>query len=334
MEGGKSQIRYFDPMESEAKVYGLAGNGYCRVPESVLGLMHDDLVGLARQTSGGRIRFRTDSDRLFVTMEVLNEPAMPHMPSSGSSGLDFFEGDGSDMTYMGTRQPACGQKELDAEIPLSSGEKTVTVYLPLYNGIRSLQFGVAQGALLSAPPPYTHQKPIVFYGSSITQGGCASRTSNNYCAMLARRFDSDFINLGFSGNAKGELYMAEYIAGLEMSCFVLDYDHNAPDVEHLRKTHLPFLQTILERQPQLPVLMMSRPDTKQSPVDNERRDIVCDSYLWAKQKGFNVFFIDGAELFGERDRNCCTVDGCHPNDLGFYRMAQTVEPVIADVLKG
>lgn len=334
MEGGNASIRFFDPLESEAKVYGLTGNGYCRVPDCVLERMSKDLVGLAWQTSGGRIRFRTDSDELHVKMEVLNEPSMPHMPSSGSSGLDFFEGVGTDMRYIATRQPACGQKELEAEIALSKGEKTVTVYLPLYNGVRSLQCGIAQGASLSAPPPYSREKPMVFYGSSITQGGCASRTSNSYCAMLARHFESDFINLGFSGNAKGELFMAEYIAGLEMSCFVLDYDHNAPDAAHLRETHLPFLQTILERQPKLPVLMLSRPDTKGSPAGNERRDIVRESYLWAKQRGFNVFFIDGAELFGNRDRDCCTVDGCHPNDLGFYRMAQTVEPVMAKVLNG
>ena len=334
MEGGGTQVRYFDPMKSEAMVYGLAGRGYCRMPDSILDRMNENLAGLARQTSGGRIRFRTDSEKLFVQLEVLSEPSMPHMPSSGSSGLDFFEGDGGDMKYIGTRQPVCGQKELEAEIQLSRGEKTVTVYLPLYNGVRSLQFGIAQGASLSSPQPYQHEKPIVFYGSSITQGGCASRTSNNYCAMLAKRFDSDFINLGFSGNAKGELYMAEYIAGLDMSCFVLDYDHNAPDAGHLRGTHLPFLQTVLERQPQLPVLMMSRPDTKRSPADNERRDIVRDSYLWAKERGFNVFFIDGADLFGERDRDCCTVDGCHPNDLGFYRMAEIVEPIMADILNG
>ncbi|HOU10233.1 MAG TPA: SGNH/GDSL hydrolase family protein [Clostridiales bacterium] len=328
MAGGSTRLRDFDPLRSEAKVYGLAGGGYCRVPDGLLGRMSKELAGLARQTSGGRIRFVTDSDTLRVSMEVLNEPAMPHMPSSGSSGLDFFEGDGADMKYIGTRQPACGQKGLEAEIPLSEGDKTVTVYLPLYNGVRSLRFAIARGASLQAPLPYRHEKPVVFYGSSITQGGCASRPSNSYCAMLAKRFDSDFINLGFSGNAKGELYMAEYIAELEMSCFVLDYDHNAPDAAHLRRTHLPFLQTILERRPRLPVLMLSRPDTKYSAADNERRDIVRDSYLWAKQRGYDAFFIDGAELFGEKDRDCCTVDGCHPNDLGFYRMAQAVEPVM------
>jgi len=334
MGNDKNEFRFFDPRESPAKIYGLADNGYCRVPEHVLAQMSAGLRGLALQPSGGRVRFHTDSDKLYVKLAVFIEPSMPHMPSSGSSGLDFFEGVGTDMKYIGTRQPECGQRKLEAEIPLTKGEKTVTVYLPLYNGIRSLAFGVEPGAAVTAPPLYTHEKPIVFYSSSITQGGSASRTSNSYCAMLARHFDSDFINLGFSGSAKGELYMAEYIAGLEMSCFVLDYDHNAPDAEYLRKTHYPFLQTVLDLQPGLPVIVLSKSDTRFSRADNERRDIVRDSCRLAKAKGHPVHFIDGGELFGDRDRDACTVDGCHPNDLGFYRMAERITPVFSEILDG
>ena len=328
----KTDLTFFDPMKSAAKIYGLVPGEYCRVPKAVLDLMPTGLRNLSAETSGGRIRFNTNSKTLTVKMELRNEPTMAHMPSSGSSGLDFFEGDGTDMRYIATKQPACGQSELDAEVTLTKGEKTVTIYLPLYNGVKSIQIGVESGATVAPPPPYTLEKPIVFYGSSITQGGCASRTSNNYCALLARRFDSDFINLGFSGSAKGEPYMAEHIAELDMSCFVMDYDHNAPDVEHLQKTHLPFLRTILAQQLKLPVIMLSKPDTNYTETDLARRDIVKASYEALLTEHYNVQFVYGGDLFGTADRDCCTVDGCHPNDLGFYRMAQAVIPALAKVL--
>ena len=328
----KTTITFFDPMKSPAKVYGLVPGEYCRVPKAVFAQMSEGLRGLSRQTSGGRVRFNTTSEKLTVKLEVLDEPAMAHMPSSGSSGLDFFEGTGKDMKYIATRQPACRQKKLEAEVQLSKGEKTVTIYLPLYNGIKSLKIGTEAGASVTAPPPYANEKPIVYYGSSITQGGCASRTANSYCAMAARFFDSDFINLGFSGSAQGEQYMAEYIGSLEMSCFVLDYDHNAPTPAHLLNTHLPFLRTILAKQPELPVIMLSKPDTNFTENDLERRDIVKASYETLLAEHYHVQFVDGGDLFGTDYRDSCTVDGCHPNDLGFYRMAQAVIPALKKVL--
>ena len=254
------------------------------------------------------------------------------MPLSGSAGLDIFADCGDGLKYAATKQPAFGRTRLEAEVPLPKGEKNVTIYLPLYNGVKSLKIGTEKGASLGAPPPYTHEKPVVFYGSSITQGGCASRTSNSYCALLARRLDSDFINLGFSGSAKGEAYMADYIAGLAMSCFVYDYDHNAPDAAWLKKTHRPFLEAILEKQPELPVILLSKPDTNFGPADLERRDIILDTYRWMKENGLRADFIDGGDLFGAAGRDCCTVDGCHPNDLGFYRMAEAVYPALSRIL--
>lgn len=332
MPNSNTNLTFFDPMQSAAKIYGLIGGEYNRAPADVRALMNEGLRGLSFNTSGGRIRFNTNSERLGVKLEVLGEPSMSHMPSSGSSGMDFFEGTGKALKYIATRQPECGQKKMETELTLAKGEKTLTLYLPLYNGVHSLKIGVEAGATVTAPPTYTREKPIVFYGSSITQGGCAARTSNSYCAMLARHFDHDFINLGFSGAARGEEFMAEYIAGLDISCFVMDYDHNAPNPEYLQETHLPFLQTILAKQPELPVVILSRPDTLFSADDLARRDIVKASYERLLAENHRVYFVDGGDLFGTADRDCCTVDGCHPNDLGFYRMAQTVKPLLAKAL--
>ena len=175
---------------------------------------------------------------------------------------------------------------------------------------------------------------MLFYGSSITQGGCACRTSTCYTALVSRWLDVDHINLGFSGNALGEPFMARYIASLPLAALVLDYDHNAPDAAHLIQTHGPFFDIIRACQPQLPILMMSRPDfVATDPEMQARRNAVRATFDRARAAGDQkVWFLDGETLLEGRDRACCTVDGCHPNDLGFMRMALKVEPFLREML--
>ena len=138
------------------------------------------------------------------------------------------------------------------------------------------------------------------------------------------------VNLGFSGNAKGEAEMANLIATLQMSAFVMDYDHNAPDVEHLEKTHETFFNIIRKAQPELPVIFLSKPDFDKNPDINAlRREVIYNTYISAlNNNDKHVYFVDGQTLFGEKDRDACTVDGCHPNDLGFMRMAEKIYPVL------
>jgi lysophospholipase L1-like esterase len=130
--------------------------------------------------------------------------------------------------------------------------------------------------------------------------------------------------------------MALLIARIPMSVFVYDYDHNAPNVKHLADTHAPFFRTIRQARPELPIIMVSRPDFDSNPAEGRvRREIIRTTYEQAKANGDkHVFFVDGETLFGEHDRDACTVDGCHPNDLGFMRMAQTIRPTLAKALGG
>ena len=145
-------------------------------------------------------------------------------------------------------------------------------------------------------------------------------------------FDCDYINLGFSGNAKAEDEIIDYIAELDMSVFVYDYDHNAPEPEHLKRTHFALYEAIRNKNPELPYIMITHPSKGiNEPVN--RRKIIMESYLKALDKGDkNVYYIDGDSLFAGYEYDSCTVDGCHPNDLGLYRMAQGILPILKEIL--
>ena len=189
------------------------------------------------------------------------------------------------------------------------------------------------GAALLPAEGYRYACPVVYYGSSITQGGCASRPGNAYPAILSRMLDCDFVNLGFSGNAKGEAEMADYIAGLPMSVFVYDYDHNA-DTSRLQRTHARMFGIIRERQPQLPVIMLSRPQPYLDEGERARRRIIEETFQSALRAGDkNVYFIDGSSLLHRFGGDSGTVDRCHPNDLGFMCMADGIRETLQRALE-
>lgn len=224
---------------------------------------------------------------------------------------------------------------LEKETKLQKGNvRNIDLYFPLYNGVYELYIGVKEGSVVEPALPYPNAKPVVFYGSSITQGGSASHAGNDYVSVLSRRLNFDFINLGFSGNAKGEPVMADYLAGLQAEVMVLDYDFNSPTAETLQQTHYPLYEKIRKAQPNTPIIFMTRPNFLYDPTACvPRREVIYQTYLRAKEQGDKlVAFIDGETLLGKDDWFMCTVDNCHPNDLGFYRMAERVEPVLKDFL--
>lgn len=291
-------------------------------------------------TSGGAVRFCTDATFITIRAKLHESCDMSHMPRAGSAGFDLYVGTlGGTAHHVGTVQP--NPKEKDVERILfscpawSSEMREWMLNFPLYGGVETVEIGIPPEAKILAPEPHK-EKPILFYGSSITQGGCASRPGNNYCSMLCRAVDAEQINLGFSGCGKGEIAVAKAIASLDLGAFVMDYDHNAPDLEHLTKTHEPFFKEIRKERPDLPIIMMSMCNIwgdRNYESDCKRREMIRRTYENALSAGDkNVYFVDGETLFGLNDREACTVDGCHPNDLGFYRMYETVLPVLRNAL--
>lgn len=323
-------MKWINCLDTPVKINGLLG-GYRRLPSEIINKVNDGVTGLALHSAGGRVRFATDSSAVYARVKLIGGAMMNHMPLSGMSGVDFY----IDRIFRGSVRPDSHvQTEYEGGINREKKMSQVTINLPLYNGVSEVYIGVDDDACVDAPEDYCMARPVVFYGSSITQGGCASRPGNAYTSILARWTDADHINLGFSGSALGEPVMAKYIASLTMSAFVMDYDHNAPSLDHLKETHKPFFQIIREAQPTLPVIFITKPDYDSDPLGNAmRRDIINETYVSAQAAGDRaVYFVDGQSLFGTRDRDACTVDTCHPNDLGFMRMAETVYPVLKKIL--
>ena len=338
---GNLDVCYYDALEAPYELEGFPWRDpaliFNRLPASFTEKdVNAGALSLAQHTAGGAVRFRTDSTYLTLRAVLAHSGDMNHMPRAGSAGFDLYSGSGKDIQYRKTVQPNSGQKDLETLLVSDQPKQMTdwTFYLPLYGAASKIEIGVAPGAKLEKPTPHAVSKPVLFYGSSITQGGCASRPGNAYTTMLCRAIDAPQINLGFSGSGKGEPTVAEVIAGLDLVAFVMDYDHNAPSLEHLKNTHEIFFKIIRGKNPGLPVIIMSKCDFWGSKLEQDRRDIIRQTYANAVKVGDKkVWFVDGETLFGMEDRDACTVDRCHPNDLGFYRMFRTILPTLEKALK-
>lgn len=331
-------IVYRDIRMAPFSVYGIEWDdevGYVRVPNALAIQIREQFAQLNRNVAGGRIRFRTDSDEIYVKCKISGSWRMTHMADAGSAGLDVYEVVDGKQKFL---CPILPQKQTSDEwterAKIPAGEHDIILNLPIFTSFTEILVGVKEGSHLSEGGKYKYEKPIVFYGSSITHGACASRPGNIYENMISRRFDTNYVNLGYSGNAKGEKPLMDYIAGLEMSIFVLDYDHNARDPEYLDSTHYAAYRTVRDAQPSLPIIMVTRPDYDK-PGDSGKpyRDVVARTYEKALAEGDgNVYFVDGEKEFSTFVSDGLSVDGSHPNDLGFALMAQKIGDVIANLL--
>lgn len=329
----EGSLVFFNCLEPPFRVHGLMSTpeGFIRLPSDTADKVNLKVSILARSTAGGRVRFRTDSPQIAIRAKMKNVARMPHFAITGTAGFDLYEGN----TYRGTFVPPYDVQDgyESTQYVYGSAMREYTIHFPLYSEVVSLEIGLCDGSSLLPARDYRTQLPVVFYGSSITQGGCASRPGNSYDNIISRDLDCDHVNLGFSGGALGEDAMARYIAGLSMSALVYDYDHNAPSPEYLADTHGKMFRTIRAENPLLPVVMITRPQPNPSRDDYLRRAVVMSTYLDALKAGDeNVYFVDGTMLLHQFGGDSGTVDACHPNDLGFMCMAKGIGTVLARIL--
>ncbi len=328
-------LKFYDVTKPPFRLYGVYKEDglFRRLPYSVAEATSQAVVRLSKETSGGRVRFLLKgSAHLAIHVEGPGEGCWDISAITGLHAIDCYHS----TNYAGTSRPGTAKTAHEHMFWSPSEKETlITLNLPLSGTISNLYIGLDEGAEVKPAPNHYLETPILFYGSSITQGMCASRPGMIYQNHLSRWLDFNYVNLGFSGAAKAEPAIREYVASLNPSIFVYDYDHNAPSVEHLAATHeLMFLQ-FREAHPDTPVLMMSRPNrTSPGSVLYERMKIVEKTYMNAKARGDeNVWFISGNDLLCPELEGNYNVDGCHPNDFGFFSMASAIRPMLAEMIE-
>ena len=334
----KNGFRFYNAMADVFEINGVVWDGvgnFVRMPVDVAKSVSDNVHYLNFNTAGGRVRFKTDSTHISIIAKMDNIGRMAHFALTGSAGFDLYTKETSGYRYLDCFIPSA-LDDTGYETTLFMGDKSMreyTINFPLYSGVKELLIGLDEDALLESPSEYKIKKPVVYYGSSITQGGCASRPGNSYESIISRRLDCDYVNLGFAGSARAEEEMAEYIKGLDMSVFVYDYDHNAPSVEYLENTHLKMFKIIREANPELPIIMMGRPQFYLDEDGENRAKVIKNTYDYAVSNGDkNVYLIKNTELMA-LSQDDGMVDRAHPNDFGFASMALAVGDVLECIFK-
>lgn len=327
----EKNLRFISVLEDPFDVYGTCGERYLRLPLKDAERVSEGVKQLAANTSGVRIRFKTDSKFVAVSVKYSDVCRIEHMSLAGTSGIDMYTREDGGYLFQTLFLPPISMEDSFESIHYFDTRqiRDITLNLPLYSSVSDIYIGLDKNALIEHGEKYKNKRPVVYYGSSITQGGCATRPGNSYPAIISRKLNLDFVNLGFSGNAKGESAMAEYIAKLDMSCFVFDYDFNAPTLDFLKNTHHQFFEIVRKKNPMLPIIIMSMPYNAWVKDIGERKRIIKETFDLAVAGGDeNVYFVDGEKTFDIFGGDSGTVDGTHPNDLGFMCMALELEKYI------
>ena len=342
--GQESDLKWFDVSK-----WGVEGKGwndtdryYDRLPAKAHGKVRDAVWNLSRHSAGMSTRFSTDATSIHVRYRLLTSRLeMPHMPATGVSGVDLYAQDDMDRDrWVSVAFP----KSQDVRTVLASGLaapsqslRRFTAYLPLYNGTEKLEFGVPAGCEFKPIAPRTKGK-IVFYGTSIMHGACASRPGMSITALVGRRLNRPVINLGFSGNGRLEMELAELLAELDADIYALDCLPNL-NPEQVAKRSVPFVRFLREKRPQAEIVMVEDRNYADSWIRTERR--IRNS---GNQKAFRAAFeelkmagigrlhyLRASELLG--DDHEATTDGSHPNDLGMMRYADAYGRILKPLLR-
>ena len=311
-----------------------------RLPAKAEGVVRDPVWSLSRNSAGMCVRFVTDATAIHArwTLRSTNL-ALPHMPATGVSGLDLYAKNASGQwRWLGVGRPTqqTNQQALASNLP--PGQREYLLYLPLYNGVESVQIGLSQQASLSPAAPRPQSKPIVFYGTSITQGGCASRPGMAYAAILGRWLDRPAINLGFSGNGKMEPEVAKLLAELDPCVYVINCLPNMTAAEVTERVE-PLVKIVRQARPATPIVLCEDRTYSNAWLlgasrtrNDTSRAALKAAYERLQSAGVaGLHYLPGeTQLSDDRED---TVDGSHPTDLGFVHMAEAMLPVLKPLIK-
>lgn len=332
----------------DVRLAGVEGQGWTenaapfdRLPAKAESLVRPEVWSLSRHSAGLCVRFITDATSLQARWTLTSDRLdMPHMASSGVSGLDLYvRDDAGAWRWLNNARPTAVENTATLFSGIPEGTREFRLYLPLYNGVSKVELGLPEGATLSRPDPYEagHEKPIVFYGTSITHGACASRPGMVHTAILGRRFERPVINLGFSGNGRLELPVAELMAEIDAAVYVIDCLPNIDAAQVAERTE-PLVKLLREKRPETPIVLVedrTYSDAFLIASKRERNDTSRAAFRAAYDRLIaegttGLEYLEGEHLLG--DDNEGTVDSSHPTDLGFMRQADAFEPVLRRAL--
>jgi len=328
----------------DVRDWGVEGRGWSdteryfdRLPGKAKGVVRGPVWSLSRHSAGMCCRFETDAAAIWARYELLSKSlAMPHMPATGVSGLDLYARDREGRWHwLGFVSPTAAKLTVRLAEGIEPGRREYLLYLPLYNGVESLEIGLAPQA--SFKPLAPRARPIVFYGTSITHGGCASRPGMAYPAILGRRLDRPVVNLGFSGNGTMDAEVAALMAELDAAVYVIDCLPNMQADAVAARTD-PLVRQLRAARPKTPIVLVEdRTYGNAWLIAAQRRRHAASraalqgAYERLKAAGVEgLSYVKGDRLLGDDDE--ATVDASHPTDLGMMRMADALEPILRPLL--
>ncbi len=338
----KAQFKYHDttafPLYGKASE--LTGHRYERLPDSLQSISRAPVWRLSRNSAGLAIRFSSNSTAIAARWENLNNNYMNHMTPTGTKGLDLYAWVDGTWRFVNSARPTGKVNEATIISHMQPIEREYMLYLPLYDGVTSLHIGVDSLSSLSQPQVAipVRTKPIVFYGTSILQGGCANRPGMAHTNIISRRLNREIINLGFSGNAFLDYEIAEVMSAVDAGVYVLDFVPNA-SVEQIHEKMETFYRILRKKHSHTPVIFIEDPLFTHTLFDTHIKQEVEDKnkalntvFRSLKAKGEkNIYLISSQNMLGQDGE--ATVDGIHFTDLGMMRYANLVCPVIKKVLK-
>lgn len=292
------------------------------------------IKNMSLYSAGFFIEFRTDASEIWIEAHYLKHMQLTNMSVKGISGLDVYILNSSNQwDYFCNLEPnGLSSMKIIRNIQFSStGTKSVRIYLPSYASIRSVYIGFLNKTIIY-PHLHNQTKPIIFYGSSITQGCAAAHVGENYVNKLSRKLGLDQINYGFSESAFGEPEIAKMIANFESSGIVIEYDHNA-NIETLKRTHYNFYRIIREKRKDVPIILVSRLSGGLSITQKEaehRFEIISRTYSLAKEIGDNrIYLVNGNKLLENENKKLYFADDRHPNSKGMTVICEA----LADIMR-
>lgn len=304
-----------------------------RLPESAEQTVTKAVWNLSRHSSGMMVRFKTNATSIHIHYKLLNSNLqMTHMPATGVSGVDLYARDtDGKWRWVQVTRPSSQEVKTKLVGGLAEGEREYAAYLPLYNGVESMSIGVAPGCKFE--PLTARARPIVFYGTSITHGACASRPGMVHTAILGRRLDMPVVNLGFSGNGRMDAAVGDFLTQIDASAYVIDCLPNM-NAKMVSEKCIPLIKQIRQKQPKTPIILVEDRRNTNSwilPARNEHHtanhNALQAAFKQLKSESIdNLYYISGDELYGT-DGDGAT-DGSHANDLGFMRQANVFAPIL------